>query len=467
MINGARRCVVQRRIATAMQRALQTHLKAHPPTDPTSYHTKLQHVLTDLLAVSQKSKWWSVETDIEPTPISYLLSRLDNHQNTGGNVISQVLGAVRARSPLTRLAQAFTIFQSYTLPLTTDPLTGLNAMNAARKRILAHGPPSDSVDWNSVGLTLDPETGNFTILSEPALIFYFVEQFRVRAYNPSYSSITEHLTPDVLSEVYAGTFTIASLTRLLEQMSEAQVPTTPTGSAVTFPYPDPLDLGPGTTTTPHPPPPALQQNAFFTGRKFHRGTGTGSVTIAHPTTSTGGTGGTSSTGGTAAAGGAAQLQQTRGRSKSRDPTRIPNTKGEDIYAHAVELAGKMFEQVPALAKNFNDYMKQHHQVENFFAVNDRGAVIFPLRCQGWALKPTVRKDFFILFQFFTDINRHNTPGFALSAVGQKFRLTHSSWAGALRDAANELLKKRPTHTPPLPTPRTILVADASVLAFSS
>jgi hypothetical protein len=160
--------------------------------------------------------------------------------------------------------------------------------------------------------------------------------------------------------------------------------------------------------------------------------------------------------------------QNRTLQKDANDLQLAKAANPRLAIPEVDAAAPVIAAVQGLDKKFNDYMMLHHKVENFFTVHERsGMVYFPLRCKSWKLSQTVRKDFYILFQFFTDINQFNTPDFPLSVVGQKFRLTHSSWAGALRDAANDLYKKRPQPTPPLPTPPTIVVADESGIAFSS
>ena len=463
-----RRKIVQRRIAAALAKALTNFLNAHAKTtDPNSPITKFQHILTELNATIQKTNFYSVELDQLTTPLSYLLCRLDNHQNTGGNAISLLLGAVRTRSPTTLIFQALLcVVLTYHLPIQADPLTGLNKMDEARKKAIANGTPSSSVTWEPMGLTIDPTTKTFCILSEPLMILCFLEQLRQRAFNPMFSKILETFTPPIFDRAYAGELTKLDVIALLTELQDQQIPITPTGDALNYPYPDLFESLRTKLTPARDTGAPILQGAFATiihgtdgaqrGRQAHRGA---------EDTHGKGKGGK----GNGAKGGGGG---TRARSSSRPSTHLKSEKGEDIYGSAVTLACDNLQRVPQLAALFNDYMRATHKIENFFAIDSsRKFVLCPPRPAhgfSWKLPGEVRLDFYYLFQFFIDIGMNDKPGFQLTKAGGAYKeRCNPAWVGHTKADTIALFKTKEQPIPKLPEPRVILIKGEQVKEFSS
>ena len=164
------------------------------------------------------------------------------------------------------------------------------------------------------------------------------------------------------------------------------------------------------------------------------------------------------------------------KAKGASSTRAASKDGGDpltvLYKLARDSAGTNYEHLAALCGSLNSYIKQVHDIDNFFDTHN-GNVKVPPKPSGssWKLKstPPLRKDFWALFMFIQDICRARAGDkIDLSIVGKRYKVQHdTSWAGSTATDVHQLFKAGGSKNLGFPKmPGVIVNGGRSVAAFA-
>jgi hypothetical protein len=242
--------------------------------------------------------------------------------------------------------------------------------------------------------------------------------------------------------------------------------------------------------------PIQQIQAFFAGAGVrppqgkggkHNGKGQprGRPQAAKPSSTAGGlaagSGGSMGTGPAASGGGS--VIANRPKSPATPPAQRSAslvrgiTLTSDIYEIAMKLAGNKFQGLGMLGDRFNSYLQQTlSTTDNFFKVGSDGKVVLPLKpdtaiwAQGWKhfFNPRLRRDFFILLDFFKDVCKFSPQ---LTSSGAKYKERKDKKWESIQTAAAfaKSYQDPPQHAIQAPFPATEeIIADsasAKVKAF--